>query len=248
MGASPLRQKRPARRAGWPRIFGPQFVALPTFVPVDRTDLDAARAYGPTLANDPYAARSWFERVARVREPLSALRLAAIACEALGGEALDLVPRQLPHVAGARWIAMPFDGEHQPRAGTLSLAVHEALDVASADSLAGFVVDDWTEAIPGATQATSFAVHYDAPGAEAAQCVLLAVPPSTAPTWDLDTLIATVEEALDVAQLRAIDSDLLGPFALLLPTTYLAANVAGDTIGTKLGAYTMSEATVLAAE
>ncbi len=240
--------KATAATARLAAIFGPQFTALPTFAPLARPELDAARAYGATLAGDPYAARGWFERVARVREPLGNLRLAAIACEAIGGGTIDLAPRQLPHVAGAHWIALPIAPGHQPRAGTLSLALHEALDMAAATTLSGFVVDDWTEAIPSATQSTSFAVHYDAPGAEAAQCVLLAVPPSAAPSWDLATLIATVEEALDVAMLRAIDSDLLGPFAMLLPTTYLAANVAGDTISTHLGAYLKNEATVLAAE
>jgi hypothetical protein len=186
-----------------------------------------------------------------VRQSLAGLRLAALATEAIGGGALDPIATQLPHVGGARWIALPFDATNAaqvPVAGVLSLALQQDASVASAPTLAGLVVDDWTEAIPSATQLTSYAVHYDAPSAEAAQCVLLAVPPAQAATWDLTTLIAIVEETIDLAQIRAIDSDLLSAYALAVPTTYIAANVADEAISVNLAAQVIAEATILAPE
>jgi hypothetical protein len=232
-------------------VFGSAFTVLPTFAPANGADLAAAIGDSATLAGDAYATRQWFEAAARVREPLARFRLAALATEAIGGGALDLIAAQLPHVAGARWIALPFDATNPaqvPVAGVLSLALHQDASVAGATSLAGLVLDDWTEAIPSATQLTSFAVHYDAPSAEAAQCVLLAVPPAPVATWDLATLVAIVEEAIDLAQIRAVDSDLLGSYALAVPTTYIAANVADETISLNLAAHVIAEAAILPPE
>jgi hypothetical protein len=232
-------------------IFGAAFTVLPTFAPANGADLATAIGYGATLVGDAYATRRWFEAASRVRRPLSRLRLAALATEAIGGGALDLTAAQLPHIAGAQWIALPFDATKPtqvPVAGVLSLALHQDASVAGTTALAGLVIDDWTEAIPSATQLTSFAVHHDAPSSEAAQCVLLAVPPTAATTWALPTVIDVVAEAIDLAKIRAVDSDLLGAYALVVPTTYIAANVADDTISANLGALVKAEATVLAPE
>jgi hypothetical protein len=129
----------------------------------------------------------------------------------------------------------------------LSLVLQVELDLDAAN-WAGLVIDDWTEAIPAATQTTAFAIHHDAPGAEAPQCVVLAVPPGTAANWDLETLTAIVRETADLARIRAIDPDVLGPYSQFVPTTYVAANMADDTIGLDLAQHCMGEALVLSPE
>ena len=76
----------------------------------------------------------------------------------------------------------------------------------------------------------------DDPGAEAPQAVLVAVPPRREGNWDLETLLAILNETLDMARIRAVDSDVLGPLAQVLPAIVLATNTANDTVSTDFGA------------
>jgi hypothetical protein len=227
--------------------FGPELLALPTFVAANHADVLAAIAGGPSIVGDAFASRRWFEGAARVRTPLARVRLAALACEAIAGGALDFAATQLP--LGTRWIGRSFDPDvpaQQPRPGTLSLVLHTAFDLTS--SWAGLVFDDWTEAIPARTQLTSLAVNYDAPGAEAPQCVLLAVPPTPERFWDLGTLVDIVAEAADMGKLRAVDSDLLTDYGMAVPTTHIAANVADDTISSDLARHLVKEVRIMSSE
>lgn len=228
-------------------IFGPDFLVLPTFVAGNRSDVLAAITAAPSLVDDAYSARRWFEGAARVRAPLARVRLAALASEAIGGDALELQATQLP--LGTRWIGLAFDPDdptQAPRPGTLSLVLQTELS--STESWAGLVFDEWTEAIPASTQLTSYAVNYDAPGAEAAQCVLLAVLPTSEPNWDLDTLISIMSDAADLGRIRSVDTDLLAGYGLAAPTTYIAGNIANDTISNDLAAHRVNEVLVRSPE
>ena len=53
--------------------------------------------------------------------------------------------------------------------------------------------------------------------------------------WDLETLLDTLNETLDLAKVRAVDGELL-PLGQLLPAIYLAANPRRDTVSTDLRA------------
>ncbi len=225
-------------------LFGADFPILPPFSPVSRPELDLALAYAPSLIDEPDRPRKWFARVARVRPRLAPLRLVGAMAEATKGRGLDLSLAQLPHVNGARWIGLPFDRgvlAQRPRSGSLSLAFRRALNVDSNSTFAGLLLDEWNELIPDATQDTSFAVHHDAPAAEAAQCVLIAVAPSPTPQWDLPSLIDILHETIDLAKIRAVDADQLGLLGLLAPTIHLAANIAGDAISADLSAQCITD-------
>ena len=76
---------------------------------------------------------------------------------------------------------------------------------------------------------TGIAYHYDDPRAQAAQAVLVAVPPGGTATWDLETLTDVLHETLDLAKLRAVDLELIGGLGQLLPAMLVAANHVGDT-------------------
>ena len=65
------------------------------------------------------------------------------------------------------------------------------------------MLDEWTELIPNREESTAVAFHYDDPGAEAPQAVIVAVPPDAAETWTLDTVLAVLRETLELARLRA---------------------------------------------
>ena len=65
-----------------------------------------------------------------------------------------------------------------------------------------------------------------------------------AASWDLETLLDTLNEMLDLAKVRAVDAELL-PLGQLLPAIYLAANPRSDTVSTDLrGILQRSEAIV----
>jgi hypothetical protein len=64
--------------------------------------------------------------------------------------------------------------------------------------------------------------------------VLIAVPPSlSSETWDFDTLLAILEETLELAKVRAVDGELLGDLGQLLPANYLSANAQNEVVSTR---------------
>ena len=172
-----------------------------------------------------------------------------MAAEATSGKRVELSVAQLPHVAGDAWVGAVVDVATPPRAGAVSIAMHRPLPLPLGGAWAGLLVDEWTELIPSRVQETAFAMHHDAPGAEAAQCVLLAVPPAhSTEGWDLPSLLEILHETLDLAAIRTIDAEQLGRLGLFAPTIYLAANLAGDTIAADLTAQSIGEDEILAAE
>jgi hypothetical protein len=236
-------------------LFGPELPILIPFTPANLSELDTALSASSV---DPITARLWLQRMARLRDPLDRLRLVHLASDAMTGEALtgagvQFEIAQLPLVSGAPWIGSPFDPNdplQRPRAGTVSIAMHRPSGFDYGGSWSGLLIDDWSEIIPAASQMTSFAVHHPSPGAEAPQCVLLAVAPPSPDikNWAPGIVEACVEQAFDVARMRTVDSDLLHPYSLLVPCIYLAANVADDTICSPVGEMRIEEAQVLAPE
>ena len=111
--------------------------------------------------------------------------------------------------------------------------IHHAARPSASLPWAGLLLDEWSELIPARGEDTAIAFHYDDPGAEAAQAVLVAVPPTQATAWDLTTLLDILNETIDLAKMRAVDSELL-PFGQLLPAIFLATNPSNDTVATDL--------------
>ena len=96
-------------------------------------------------------------------------------------------------------------------------------------ALCGLVVDDWTEVVPRGSEITGLTFHFDQPDATAPNAILIGVHPGDRDTWDLETLEATVLESLDLAKLRAVDTDDLQWVGRFLPLLYFPDNLAGDT-------------------
>jgi hypothetical protein len=153
----------------------------------------------------------------------------------LGTPAAPVKVAQLPHVPIERWVALPFNGSPRPPAGRLSLVL-EQVSAASADGKwAGLLLDEWIEVIPSASELTGIAFNYDNPDSEAPQAILIAVPAVPGGVdghWDLPSLVDTLRETLDLAKIRAVDTELLGSLSQLLPAIYLAANLRDETIST----------------
>ncbi len=222
-------------------VFGPAFTFVPRCQPPHADELAMALAAGPALLGDPAEPTRWLAQTSRVRPALDGWRRAAILAEVLGAAPTPMVIAQMPVRAGARWIALPYDG--QPAiGGTCSLAILDAGMRPVAERWTGLMIDEWPETIPDPEATTALAFHHDSPGAEAPQCVLIAVPPRDAPTWHVDDVLATLTETMDLARMRAVDGEMLG-HGQLLPTSYLAANAANDTVSTSLTGALVADAT-----
>jgi hypothetical protein len=194
---------------------------------------DVGKALGASkalLGGDPLEALSWLQGVSRVRAGASRLSAALAYAGALGrNAAFQLKVAQLPFVAGERWVALkPEAGKGFP-AGKISLVVHLPRPFKPVQPLAGLMLDEWTETVPEAEVTTGLAFNYDAPGARPPQAVVLAVHPRPDPDrWDLDTLLATVNETAELAKLRTLSLKEIEGFAGLLPALYLPTNYTRD--------------------
>ncbi|WP_410539931.1 hypothetical protein [Streptomyces sp. KL2] len=224
-------------------LLGSDLVLLPGFAAPDPGPLTESLAHADTLlAGDPHAPAGWLTRLGRVRRGVERLVTTLGYAEALEtGDALTAVVAQSPYDPGSateRWAALPsVDGTGPgPR---LSLVLHTPGATVPADPAAvltgrlrGLIVDEWTEIVPRDRQTTGVALHIDAPDAAPPQAVLLAVPPDASPTWTPELLGATVEAALDLARLRAVDYEALHPdsptavadIGQLAPAALLAMN------------------------
>ena len=203
-------------------VLGDAFRLLPKVV----MGAELAGTFATDLqAGDPLAAVTWLQRAAHVREGASRLEGTLLYAEATGSpQALKLRVGQLPAKSGDRWVGLPgpIGG------GRLSLVVQSAAASAPAAGakVAGLVVDEWTEVIPDASLLTGVSFHVEQPAARAPQAILLAVAPDESHVWSLSTLEATLNETFDLARVRLVDSEALGPAGGLgqyLPAVYLPA-------------------------
>jgi hypothetical protein len=212
------------------------------FQVVVRFTLDDPKPLASTLAatrtltgGDATAIATWLIRAARVRPGAAALQRAATYAAALQvpaspSKAVRLRVAQFPWIAGERWIALP--GEVP--GGRAGLAAWQVGAVKATGPLAGLLVDAWSEVVLSGSETTGVAFHFDGPDATPPHAILLAVPPARQGAWDFDALAATVDEALALAKLRAVDLDALSELGHLLPALMVAFNAAGEAISTDL--------------
>jgi len=212
-------------------VFGRSFVVVPRFKPPNYDELKQAK-----LDIDPDESSVWVSQVARVRKPLGlwrGLRLYANTVDGACMEAVEII--QLPHEEDARWVALDFPNKHPP-SGCVSLVFHRLNSTTLSDDAdepwVGLMLDEWPELAPHAEEDAGLAFHYDSPGAQAPQAVLVAVPPEPTEHWDLEDLVRILNETLDLTKIRAVDGDLLGEYGQILPMIYLAANADNDTVST----------------
>jgi hypothetical protein len=215
-------------------IFGKAFVVLPRFTAANTAELGQALANSTTVQDgDPLAATTWFQRMARVRDGVARLHEALGYAEALGSsETLALSIAQLPYAPDDRWVGLPLANGQRLRGGKLSLVVQSTTPLDTTKPLAGLLIDEWVEVVPSTTETTGIALQYDQPNAAPPQTILLAVPPQTDTPWTVWSLQSVLLETLDLARIRAVDSDALNDVGHYLPALYFACNTAGDTVAT----------------
>lgn len=209
---------------------------LPVLVPAEPGGLAAPlAAREELLATDDDAVVTWIHRSALVRPALDPLAALLVHAEADGAPvAEDLAVVQLPHGPAARWLALPYGPAGPPAEGTVGLVLHAPEGLSPADGGAGLVVDSWTETVPARSETTAVTFHYDAPGARAPQTMLLAVHPAMSPDhWDVETLLGSVNEAMDLARLRTLGSKDLAGLSTFLPALFLPDTYTRDVPGVR---------------
>jgi hypothetical protein len=217
-------------------VFGSAFVVVPRFKldTAGATEMTSALAASTmTQGGDPLAANTWFTRAARVRDAVARLGLCLQSAEVMNaGARLNLSVAQLPFAGGDRWVGLPPPPGKDVLTGKLSLVVHTIGNVNTTQVLSGLVFDEWTEVVPNASETTAIAFQYDVPDSCAPQSVLVAVPPVAGQDWTTESLRTLLMETLDLAKLRAVDTQSLGAAAQHLPGLYLAFNAADHAVST----------------
>jgi hypothetical protein len=187
----------------------------------------------PALGATSADKQRWLAQAGQVRAPLRRWRRVALYTGVTRTAPGDFDLAQVPHVDPARWVGLPFANEaERPIAGRVSLALFWAVRPAATDPWCGLMIDEWPEVIPARAETGGLTFHYDDPGAEAAQSLLLAVPPSDTNSWDLDMVVAILDQTLMLSKIRAVHAEQLAGVGQILPAIYLAANARGDTVST----------------
>jgi hypothetical protein len=206
-------------------VFGPGFLGLLDVAPPRGDELSEALADRAALiGSDESAPDRYLAQVMRVQAPLGRWRRLTLYARALGAPKPRLDVVQLPHVPGEKWLGLSLPEEQlpeDPRAALLLLSNADELDPSV--TWRGLMIDQWTEVIPRKEEDTGIALHYDSPRAAAPQAVLVAAPATNLATWPFADLLAAIEETMDLAKVRAVDTELLD-IAQLVPVTLIATN------------------------
>ena len=217
-------------------VLGDGFPALPVFRPEQPGALAASLAdRDALLGGDDLAPLAWLHRSALVRPAVEQLSSLLTVAEATGREVglphLDVA--QLPHQPGQRWVALPAGGSGQ--SGRVGIVVHAPDGLDPARPVAGLVVDEWTETIPGSVETTALSFHYDAPAARPPQAIVLAVTGAPeAPTWTFEELLGVARETIALTRLRTVGPRELPDLGGYLPALYVPQDVTGDVPGVDL--------------
>ena len=107
-------------------VLGAGFRALARLTPANAAVLAQAAAAGnATEAATPFAALTWFQRIARVRDGAGKLDDILFYAETLGtGDAPHLQILQLPVEANDPWVGLPLPPGQTPKAGRVSIVAH----------------------------------------------------------------------------------------------------------------------------
>ena len=153
---------------------------------------------------------TWFTRYARVREPLARLhralpvrrcstrasacaarRAASVRCRANNGSACRSLRVTRCRPARCRWSCS---------ATTLDFS----------QPLRGLWIDEWIEIVPSREETTAITFQYNPPDACAPQSHAARRAAGARLDWTVGTLHRVLAETLDLAKLRAVDSEALG--------------------------------------
>jgi hypothetical protein len=218
-------------------VFGGTIVVLSRFQAPNVSILHAAFVASASLlpAADKDAIALWIQQLTHVRPAIARLDSTSMLTQLLKGSApLQLTLGQLPMVSNDRWLGLPFDGASPPSSGRVAIAAIPAGNITAGNDYAGLLIDEWPERIPVPKQSAAVSFHYEEPKSRAPQALLLAVCPDNREVWDDELILATLQETLQLAKIRAVDLDTIIDIGQILPALYVPFNLQQATIATRL--------------
>jgi hypothetical protein len=179
---------------------------------------------------------TWLYGVARVREKIHAWEQIMMLAGSMGRPEPLLDAIQLPFLAGDQWVGLEFPPDQALDHDRLLYTAHFSVPFAKAAPQCGFLVDEWTETIPGADVNTGIAFHHDRPNCEAPQSLLLVTPTQFRGEWQWTDLIDALNETLVLAKRRAVEPQHIEqlPYGWFLPATIMASQARQLTIAADL--------------
>ena len=199
---------------------------------------DLRSAALPPGAPDAQRIEDWLFTASLVRPGAERLQHTRVLATAAATPLEDLSLLQWPATAKS-WIAEPPPAGEDWNDDRIAIALQPATALDLARPLVGLVIDEWTELLPRASETTGIAFNYDAPNAEPPQALLLAVSARSFENngrWMWRELVGCVEQAFDLARLRAVGPDELRktPLDTVLPATLMPESAAPVTVSTSL--------------
>jgi hypothetical protein len=240
-------------------VFGKDFVVVPEFSLGDAVGpVNASLGAQASLTQkDPAAVPGWLPKIAKVRSGVENLQSLLLGREMLVGSFADKCfgVLQSPATIDPVWAALPAAWPDAPdkdiadtdllsggrRRPELAVALHAPnglpAKLAADTKLVALVCDDWAETVPLHTSTAAVTFHYDAPGARPPQSILLAVPPRLQmANWEFDDVLATINETIELARLRAVcPAQLTGSVNLALPMNVIPDSKAKTVPGLNIG-------------
>ena len=221
-------------------ILGKSFVYVPQFKASNSEELSLTFSRSENLLDgeDKRSPLIWFQQAAYTHTNLRKLESLMMIAEIQNNQALNLSIGQLPYKEEDRWIALPWksgiDRETKEKMqGTLSIINHSPFNVDYSDQVSGLVLDKWDEIIPSEEETTSLVYQFNRPSCESPNVCLLCVSPvleTQDSIWEWDHLVKCVEETMDMAKIRAVDSDAFKKLGKFLPAIYMRAQVSQNAI------------------
>ncbi|PRY90941.1 hypothetical protein [Mongoliibacter ruber] len=167
----------------------------------------------------------WQHDSGLVRKNIAKLENLRMLQEVLSKPETSILPAQVPlsgqETPSPHWMGTEYPEAYKPEGDYLCFMLYGGENLIGKSSLTGLVVDEWAELIPEKIQTTGVAVHYNQPDARAPQSILMAVPPELKGSLDIEQILLTVEEALNLAKLRTFEPDDLdhSSFSQVLPAS-----------------------------
>lgn len=180
--------------------------------------------YQVNVQSNDFPMDDWLYGMARVREKTAAWENMVMLAEGFKDrQPLNLTPIQLPFNAGDSWLGLSYPDNLDIEGDRLLYTAYlSGFDPGEIQY--GLMVDEWTEVIPAEKETTGLTFHYDRPNAEPPQTLLLVTPSAGSVYWQWEDLVASLQETLNLAKLRAFEPDHIDktPYAQFLPATVAA--------------------------
>ncbi len=215
-------------------VFGGEFLVTPRFNILSADDFNEGVANGQKIAK-PSAVRRWFGNVSRVHGGAAAFNRYILAGSALRiNKSNSLLALQLPVNVNEKWVGNSLN-ESVIDGSRLNLVIFREKLQKDYNSVSGFVIDEWNETVLNKEETTGIAFHYESPGAEPPQTILIAVLPDiNEQKWTSDMLEKVLNETLELAKIRSVGRNELNDLGQILPAIYLTNNSNKDTVSTEL--------------